>query len=145
MVYSNSVETSVAPSRARKLVKAGDVLVSTVRPERGTVGIVGSHQDGSVCTTGLAVLRHNPILAVGVNLDGEIRPVGTLPRNFVNRFVQRVNRNENRTENVLQRSGSHVAVAFRQALEKGFVVNNPWLTPLPSPRRKVLGCRPSRP
>ena len=57
MVYSNSIETSVAPSRARKLVKAGDVLVSTVRPERGTVGIVGPHQDGSVCTTGLAVLR----------------------------------------------------------------------------------------
>ena len=38
-------------------MKAGDVLVSTVRPERGTVGIVGPHQDGSVCTTGLAVLR----------------------------------------------------------------------------------------
>ena len=57
VVYSNSIETSVAPSRARKIVKAGDVLVSTVRPERGTVGIVGPHQDGSVCTTGLAVLR----------------------------------------------------------------------------------------
>jgi len=57
VVYSNRIETSAAPSRARKLVKAGDVLVSTVRPERGTVGIVGPHQDGSVCTTGLAVLR----------------------------------------------------------------------------------------
>jgi type I restriction-modification system DNA methylase subunit len=57
VVYSNCIETSAAPSRARKLVKAGDVLVSTVRPERGAVGIVGPHQDGSVCTTGLAVLR----------------------------------------------------------------------------------------
>ncbi|MBI4657296.1 MAG: N-6 DNA methylase [Verrucomicrobia bacterium] len=57
VVYSNSIETSATPSRARKLVKAADVLVSTVRPERGTVGVVGSHQDGSVCTTGLAVLR----------------------------------------------------------------------------------------
>jgi type I restriction-modification system DNA methylase subunit len=57
VVYSNCIETSATPSRARKLVKAGDVLVSTVRPERGTVGIVGPHQDGSVCTTGLAVLR----------------------------------------------------------------------------------------
>ena len=45
VVYSNSIETSVAPSRARKLVKAGDVLVSTVRPERGAVGVVGPHQE----------------------------------------------------------------------------------------------------
>ncbi|MBI5411235.1 MAG: N-6 DNA methylase [Nitrospirae bacterium] len=61
VVYSNSVETSATPSRARKLVKAGDVLASTVRPERGTVGVVGLHQDGSVCTTGLAVLRPTKI------------------------------------------------------------------------------------
>jgi type I restriction-modification system DNA methylase subunit len=61
VVYSNSIETSATPSRARKLVKAGDVLVSTVRPERGTVGVVGPHQDGSVCTTGLAVLRPTSI------------------------------------------------------------------------------------
>lgn len=61
VVYSNSIETTVTPSRARKLVKAGDVLVSTVRPERGTVGVVGPHQDGSVCTTGLAVLRPRKI------------------------------------------------------------------------------------
>lgn len=57
IVYSNCVEVMEAPSRARKLVQSGDVLVSTVRPERGTVGVVGPHQDGSVCTTGLAVLR----------------------------------------------------------------------------------------
>lgn len=57
VVYSNSVDTTATPSRARKLVHAGDVLVSTVRPERGTVGVAGPHQDGSVCTTGLAVLR----------------------------------------------------------------------------------------
>ena len=57
VVYSNSIDASATPSRARKLVKEGDVLVSTVRPERGAVGVVGTHQDGSVCTTGLAVLR----------------------------------------------------------------------------------------
>jgi type I restriction-modification system DNA methylase subunit len=56
-VHSNRVEVVEAPSRARKLVQGGDVLVSTVRPERGTVGVAGPHQDGSVCTTGLAVLR----------------------------------------------------------------------------------------
>ncbi len=57
MVYPNAVDTKTTPSRARKLVRAGDVLVSTVRPERGTVGVVGPHHEGSVCTTGLAVLR----------------------------------------------------------------------------------------
>lgn len=57
VIYSNSIETSATPSRARKRVRAGDVVVSTVRPERGAVGVVGQHQDDSICTTGLAVLR----------------------------------------------------------------------------------------
>jgi type I restriction-modification system DNA methylase subunit len=61
VVYSNCIDTTVTPSRARRLVRAGDVLVSTVRPERGIVGVVSTHQDGSVCTTGLAVLRPSKI------------------------------------------------------------------------------------
>ena len=46
-----------APSRARRRVRAGDILVSTVRPERQTVGVVPSHLDGAICSTGFAVLR----------------------------------------------------------------------------------------
>lgn len=46
-----------APSRARKIVREGDVLVSTVRPERGAVGVVPHDLDGAVCSTGFAVLR----------------------------------------------------------------------------------------
>ena len=46
-----------APSRARRRVRAGDVLVSTVRPERQTVGVVPPHLDGAICSTGFAVLR----------------------------------------------------------------------------------------
>ncbi len=64
VVYSNCVNIKITPSRARKLVRAGDVLVSTVRPERGTVGVVGPHQDGSICTTGLAVLHPTKIDAL---------------------------------------------------------------------------------
>ncbi|MEO6788730.1 MAG: N-6 DNA methylase [Chthoniobacteraceae bacterium] len=56
-VYANTVETHATPSRARKMVRAGDVLVSTVRPERGAVGVVPAQLDKSICTTGLAVLR----------------------------------------------------------------------------------------
>ena len=46
-----------APSRARKIVRTGDVLVSTVRPERGAIAVVPSHLDGAICSTGFAVLR----------------------------------------------------------------------------------------
>lgn len=56
-----SVEISAAPSRARKLTQFGDVLVSTVRPERGTVGVVLEASGPVVCTTGVAVLRPRQI------------------------------------------------------------------------------------
>ena len=56
-VFAKEVATSDAPSRARKLVRAGDVLLSMVRPDRKTVGAVPSHLDGAVCSTGLAVIR----------------------------------------------------------------------------------------
>lgn len=46
-----------APSRARKIVHRDDVIVSTVRPERGIVAVVDEKQDGFVCTTGFAVLK----------------------------------------------------------------------------------------
>ncbi len=57
MVYSKTVLCVEAPSRARKVVHAGDVLFSTVRPDRKIVGIVRDEQEGSICTTGFAVLR----------------------------------------------------------------------------------------
>jgi len=60
-VNANDISANKAPSRARKKVKAGDVLVSTVRPERGAVGVVPKSLDGAICTTGLAVLRPTKI------------------------------------------------------------------------------------
>lgn len=56
-VKAKNVQCSDAPSRARKRVKAGDVLVSTVRPERRTIGVVPLDLDGAICSTGFAVLR----------------------------------------------------------------------------------------
>ena len=46
-----------APSRARQLVKAGDVLVSTVRPNLNSVALVPYHLDGATASTGFCVLR----------------------------------------------------------------------------------------
>jgi type I restriction enzyme S subunit len=49
-----------APARARRIVHANDVLVSTVRPERGAVAIVPHELHGEVASTALCVLRANP-------------------------------------------------------------------------------------
>jgi len=48
-----------APSRARQLVRADDVLVSTVRPNLNGLAIVPSELDGATASTGFCVLRAN--------------------------------------------------------------------------------------
>lgn len=49
-----------APSRARQRVKAGDILVSTVRPNLNGVARVPGHLDGATASTGFCVLRPQP-------------------------------------------------------------------------------------
>jgi type I restriction enzyme S subunit len=46
-----------APSRARRLVKANDVLFATVRPTLKRIAIVPDELDNQVCSTGYFVLR----------------------------------------------------------------------------------------
>ena len=46
-----------APSRARRLVKAGDVLFATIRPTLKRIAVVPEGLDGAVCSTGFFVLR----------------------------------------------------------------------------------------
>lgn len=46
-----------APSRARKEIRAGDVLVSTVRPNLNAVAMVPEELDGNIASTGFCVLR----------------------------------------------------------------------------------------
>src|SRR5690348_7562597 len=46
-----------APSRARKLVKTGDVLFATVRPTLKRVALVPNKLNNQVCSTGYCVLR----------------------------------------------------------------------------------------
>ncbi len=48
-----------APSRARKQIKAQDVLVSTVRPNLNAVALVPQELDGEIASTGFCVLRAN--------------------------------------------------------------------------------------
>ena len=46
-----------APSRARRVVHTGDVMVSTTRPNLNAVALVDGQYDGQVCSTGICVLR----------------------------------------------------------------------------------------
>ena len=48
-----------APSRARRFIRAGDVLFSTVRTYLRNVAVVPDSLDGQIASTGLAVLRAN--------------------------------------------------------------------------------------
>ncbi|MFC0048563.1 restriction endonuclease subunit S [Rheinheimera tilapiae] len=54
-----SILPSDAPSRARQLVKANDVLVSTVRPNLNGVALVSESFCGATASTGYCVLRAN--------------------------------------------------------------------------------------
>lgn len=57
VVGSTTVTGCEAPSRARQLVSAGDVLVSTVRPNLNAVAVVPAVLDGATASTGFTVLR----------------------------------------------------------------------------------------
>jgi type I restriction enzyme, S subunit len=46
-----------APSRARQIIQAGDVIISTTRPNLNAVAIVPDELDGQICSTGFCVLR----------------------------------------------------------------------------------------
>lgn len=48
---------SQAPSRAKQVLKAGDVLVSMTRPNLNAVALVPVHLDGAIGSTGFHVLR----------------------------------------------------------------------------------------
>jgi len=49
-----------APSRARRRVKANDVLFATVRPTLSRIALVPNELDNQICSTGYFVLRPRP-------------------------------------------------------------------------------------
>ena len=80
----SSVDATDAPSRARQLIAAGDVLVSTVRPNLNAVAYVKPELAGATASTGYCVLRPRPS-----DLDGRylFHWVQAVP--FVAHLVQR--------------------------------------------------------
>lgn len=57
IVSALKINSKEAPSRARQLVREGDVLVSTVRPNLNGVACVPRELDGATASTGFCVLR----------------------------------------------------------------------------------------
>lgn len=51
-----------APSRARRLIKSGDVIFATIRPTLRRIAVVPKELDGEVCSTGYFVFRAKPAL-----------------------------------------------------------------------------------
>lgn len=51
-----------APSRARQILKTGDVVVSTVRPNLNAVARISKKFDGEIGSTGFCVIRPKPTL-----------------------------------------------------------------------------------
>ncbi len=60
MIAPRIVMGREAPSRARQIVRAGDVLVATTGPNLNAVALVLPELDNEVCSTGFCVLRQKP-------------------------------------------------------------------------------------
>lgn len=65
IVAPRQMRGSDAPSRARKVILADDVIVSTVRPNLNAVARVPRSLDNQICSTGFSVLRPGPGLLSG--------------------------------------------------------------------------------
>jgi len=82
---TNTILGKDAPSRARKVVQSGDVLVSTVRPNLNAVAIVPPKLDGHIASTGFCVLRPNSKI-----LDNHYLYYRTLTSEFIEYLTARM-------------------------------------------------------
>lgn len=58
---AKEIDVKEAPSRAKKVLRKDDIIVSTTRPYRGAIASVPDEYNGYICSTGFAVLRKNKI------------------------------------------------------------------------------------
>jgi restriction endonuclease S subunit len=63
--HKEAIVFSAAPSRARKPVRTGDVIVSTVRTYLKAVARIDESNNGAIASTGFAVLRPNANVDAG--------------------------------------------------------------------------------
>lgn len=56
-VTANEIPVGEAPSRARMVVRKGDIIVSLTRPHHGSIALIGEEHDDCIASTGFAVVR----------------------------------------------------------------------------------------
>ena len=54
---TTAIDAQNAPSRARQIIHAGDVLFGSTRPLLNRVAVVPAEYDGQICSTGYSVIR----------------------------------------------------------------------------------------
>jgi len=59
IISSTEYQGKDAPSRARKVIKEGDVIIATVRPTLKRIAITPKEYDNQICSTAFCVLRGN--------------------------------------------------------------------------------------
>ena len=56
-IYPTEVQTIEAPSRARMIVRTGDIIISLTRPHHGSIGIIDDNMDRYIASTGFAIIH----------------------------------------------------------------------------------------
>ena len=79
---TEGMKFSDSPSRARRLVREGDIIVSTVRTYLEAIAPISSIDDGKIASTGFAVLRPK-------NLISEFAKYALRARHFIDSVVSR--------------------------------------------------------
>jgi type I restriction enzyme S subunit len=62
IVEAKTILGKNAPSRARQVIKANDVIVATTRPNLNAVALVPEELDNEICSTGFCVLRPTELI-----------------------------------------------------------------------------------
>jgi len=57
---ASDIAASFAPSRAKKIIRTGDVLFATTRPNLKNIAVVPAELNAEICSTGFCVLRPKP-------------------------------------------------------------------------------------
>lgn len=57
LTFEQEMRTADLPSRAKYRVKAGDILVSNVRPNRGAISLLSARNSGHLASSGFTLLR----------------------------------------------------------------------------------------
>jgi len=60
IVEARPIAGPQAPSRARMVIRSGDVILSGTRPNLNAVALVPRDLDNAICSTGFCVLRAKP-------------------------------------------------------------------------------------